>query len=264
MERQNIVSKFGGSSMANPESIGLVRRIIDANPSRRIIVVSAPGRDPQNEDKITDLLVDNRVDEVLERFHQLGQKLDWRQADERIDTVRNQLRTRQGRDFRMSRGEWLSAHMLADITDSHFVDSADLLRINGNRTVDSESDMLIQRRLETFEGRVVVPGFYGANKKGWIRTLPRDGSDITGAVITRALGLPVYEIFSDTNGVFDQDPRVHGGARNLPQLSFDEMAVLAKTAKIVQSQVIDILRGTGIAVNCRNTFQPDHPGTWIV
>lgn len=250
--------------MADAESVGLVAGIIEDDPARRLIVVSAPGKNREYPEKVTDMLYDYRFDEVFERFLRMGQTLGWKEAGVRVDEVRHRLQSLSGRDFRASRGEWLCARMLADITGATFVDAGDLLLVQGDRSVDPVSFNSVRDRLRGIEGRVVIPGFYGRDRKGWIRTLPRDGSDTTGAVIARAMDSDVYEIFSDTDGVFDSDPHQNVGARHLGKLSYEEMAVITRTAKVVQSGVVEILRGTKTAINCRNTFNSGHSGTWIV
>lgn len=260
---ERIVSKFGGSSMANADSVGLVMGIIDSDPRRRVIVVSAPGRDESHPVKITDMLLERRYSEFRDRFHELGRNVGWRQRDERIAEVMEDLIRRPFTDYRASRGEYLSARMLADLTGSQFVDARELIQVSGDRRVNSISDQMTAERLERVTGKVVIPGFYGVNVKKWIRTLPRDGSDITGAVVARALRAQTYEIFSDT-AVMTADPRLHENAALIREMSFNELAALTESgAKIVHPEVAKILNGTGTSINCRNTFDASHPGTWI-
>lgn len=269
MNREILVSKFGGSSMANAESIGLVIGIVNADPRRHVIVVSAPGRDGNYPEKTTDLLLGGRFGEVRDRFHQLGKDLGWRQRDQRIAEVMEELRTRPSRiDYGASRGEYLTARMMADLLGAEFVDAKRLISISmdntAQRSINDASYENIDQLVGSRQDRIVVPGFYGVDRKGWIRTLPRDGSDITGAVITRGLRAQTYEIFSDTNGIMTADPNQDPNALFIPDMTYAELAALTETgAKIVHPQVARILRGRGIAINCRNTFASDHSGTWI-
>lgn len=262
-----IVAKFGGSSNANANSIALVRSIIEANPSRRVIVPSAFGRDEDHLDKATDLLLGKRFLEFEERMHQIGRDSGWKQRDLVMAEIMADIHSKPFRDFRASRGEYAMGRMLADLTGFRFLDAAGLIKVRmgsqGARIVDESSYQAINEKVGNAEGGVVIPGFYGSDRKGWIRTLPRDGSDISGAVVARALRAEVYEIFSDT-AVRTTDPRLSPEAEVIHEMTYEELTKLTESgAKIVHPQVAEILRGTGVSINCRNTFAAEQLGTWI-
>ncbi len=264
MERQNIiVSKFGGSSVADAESVGKVINIINQNLNRNVVVISAPGRNSRFHTKVTDLLIENRCVEVLQRFEEMGQELGWQQIMTAIRDTREQFSSNSNHDFRLSRGEYLMARMLADLTESQFVDAFDLINIDRSRKVGIESYAQITSRLSEVNGRIIVPGFYGRSSSGKVRTLSRDGSDVTGAVIARSLDASIYEIFSDTNGLYSGDPRSEESALRYEAMDYDQAEILSKSSMALHSQVISTLRGSLVAINYRNTFSPDDSGTWI-
>lgn len=249
--------------MANAYSIGLVMSILDADPRRQVIVVSAPGIDSEHDVKVTDLLLRREFGAFQERMHQLGRDLGWVQRDQVISKVVADIYNKPFKDFRASRGEYTTARMLADLTGAQFMDAKDFIQVSldqdKNRSVKEDSYEAVHRRLVNRQGRVVVPGFYGIDRKGWIRTLPRDGSDISGAVIARGLRAQIYEIFSDTNGIMTADPNQNPDAAPISNMTYMRLA----ESGAVHPQIARILEGTGISINYRNTFDPDHPGTWI-
>ena len=257
-----VVTKFGGSSMANAESISLVRGIIEAEPARRFVVVSAPGRDSEYKDKITDILLQKRYREFSDRFHQIGRDLGWIQRDARISKVVEELNINFSLDYRVSRGEYLTARMLSDLSGDEFIDAYELISISNDRKVLTDSYAAINQRLKSVHGRAVVPGFYGRGNGG-VKTLPRDGSDISGAVIARGAGVSTYEIFSDT-AIMTADPRKDSRATLIRSMTFSELDTLAGSgSNVVHPEVVRILKGTGININCRNTFDSRDQGTWI-
>lgn len=281
-----IVAKFGGSSLANAEGFIQVEKIINEDPRRRIIVVSAPGVVRNNSlsfadnVKITDLLIacgqlsfrnfsSNNIFGVIERrFLQIADGLGICVRED-IDEIKEGLgMRRENEDLSVqwvaSRGEWLSGKILARYLGAEFVDAAEIMRFQNDGTFDTvESYKLIQQRLKG-TNRFVVPGFYGADKIGRIRTFPRGGSDITGSHLAAAVDAEVYENWTDTNGVLTADPRVVPQAQTIPYLLYEEMAELGRLgAKVFHVLALDPVWMKGVLVNVKNTFNPGHPGTII-
>lgn len=262
-----LVAKYGGSSTANAEALTCVIYAMEANPSQRVIIFSAPGRDESHPDKVTDLLLQRRLGEFEDRMYEIGRDMGWRQRDVVMRGAMRDLRESSSPEFDASRGEYTITRLMADVTGSQFIDARRVVKIgtdlNGARYIAGVNGDLIQQSLDRSGSRVMIPGFYGENEAGQIAILSRDGSDTTGAAVARALRAGVYQIFSDT-AVRTADPRKDPTASVVSEMTFHQLGELTATgAKVVHPQVVEILRGTGTSINCLNTFAPRELGTWI-
>lgn len=274
------VAKFGGTSLADVAQIGKVRAIVQADPQRRYVVPSAPGKRSRDDQKITDLLylcheharqglpVGDVFALVGQRYRQivadLGLKLD---IDAPLAEVEAKIadNAKVGPDYAASRGEYLCALILAELLDYEFVDAAELIffdrrgRLDEPRTYQAVAD-----RLGSVE-RAVVPGFYGTGADGQIRTFGRGGSDITGAVLARGLMAAMYENWTDVSGLLMADPRVVDNPQIIDVITYRELRELAYMgATVLHDEAIFPVRKAGIPINIRNTNRADDPGTMIV
>ena len=181
-----------------------------------------------------------------------------------LDEVRRQTQDGASRDFVASRGEYLSGRIVAAYLHARFVDPADgiLFAPDGRldeKTYDHLGDLLKD------DGLVIIPGFYGANPDGSIRTFPRGGSDITGAVVARAIRAEAYENWTDVSGFLMSDPRIVPDARPIREITYRELRELAYMgATVLQDEAIFPVRQLNIPINIRNTNAPDDPGTLVL
>lgn len=275
-----IVAKFGGTSLANVEGFIRVANIIDEDPGRRIIVPSAPGKDKNRSKKITDMLIRcgrlsfknlsfNRTLGVIERrFWDIAEGLEVC-IDEELEQLRSGfLVKRETRELSIewvaSRGEWLSGKILAKFIGAEFVDAAEIMRFHDNGMFnEEESYRLIAERLRGSR-RFVIPGYYGQDVAGRIRTFPRGGSDITAAYLAAGLNAYIYENWTDRNGILTTDPEIVCEARTTPYLLYEEMVELGYSGvRIFHPLAGSPVWQKSIPVNVRNTFNPGHAGTWI-
>jgi aspartate kinase len=273
----DIVCKFGGSSLADDTQIRKAIEIIDANPERRFIVPSAPGKRDEDDTKVTDLLylchelVKQRVDiaepfsHIEKRFRGIAEALD---LDLDISGLLSRLRTdiEQGAsiDFVASRGEHLNGHILASALGAQFVEPAEVIRFTASGTLDEDSFSLIAQKTSD-SGRYVVPGFYASGPDGDIRTFSRGGSDITGAVVAKAVSASVYENWTDVSGMLMADPRIVPNAKPVHEITYREIRELAYMgASVFHDEAMFPVRDAGIPVNIRNTNRPEDPGTMIL
>jgi aspartate kinase len=115
------------------------------------------------------------------------------------------------------------------------------------------------------EGVFVVPGFYGRDREGKIKTFPRGGSDITGAIVARAVNASVYENWSDVSGMLMADPRVVENPAPLKEVTYREVRELAYAgASVFQEEAIFPVSQAGIPIQIKNTNAPADEGTRIV
>lgn len=270
-----IVAKFGGSSLADAEGFRAVGEILRADPKRRCVVVSAPGRRSPEDRKLTDLLYDCYAERgggawrsllrmILERFDAIAADLDvkpdWLPERERLSIALADGTAE--RDYVASRGEYFCAKLMAAYLRRTFLDSADWLRMNADGTADLARSYAALQALA--KDGFVTPGFYGALADGTIRTFPRGGSDVTGALAAAALRAECYENWTDVPGLFEADPSVFPEARPVRFMTYRELAALgAVGVQVLHSGAIRPMREAGIPLLIRSTRQPDDPGTRI-
>lgn len=272
------VAKFGGSSVADGIQIKKTREIIDADPARKVIVVSAPGRRFDEDIKITDVLYlcethrehnlpyDQLLQVVQDRFTataaNLGSDID---LAAEFDIIREKLKNGCSPDYIVSRGEYLNAILIADFLGYDFVDTEGLIFFdNKGKLLEEETDSALGAELAGHD-RVVLPGFYGTCKEtGRIKTFPRGGSDITGAVAARAAKADVYENWTDVSGFLMADPHIVDNPRPIHTISYKELRELSYMgASVLHEDAIYPARAANIPINIRNTNLPDDRGTVI-
>lgn len=264
--------------MANAETITKVIDVIRQDKDRHYIVVSAPGRRTKEDIKVTDALY-KCYDEYLEkgncdesfkviekRFQDIkdGLKIDIDLAGE-LKVIKETIEKSKTKDYAASRGEYLSARLLAACIGYTFVDTQELIKFNerGEFQLDYSLDLL-RSRLKDVK-YAVLPGFYGSDQDGNVKTFSRGGSDITGAIVARAMDADVYENWTDVDGFLMADPRIVDNPENIAFLSYRELRELSYMgAEVLHPESIFPVRSAGIPINIKNTFNPSHPGTMIV
>lgn len=267
------VCKFGGSSVADAGMFARVRRIIEADPARRYIVLSAPGRRFAGDDKITDLLFRAHSASQLGDYSILARIFARYACIRRVlapsfplemefARLRRELDTSP--DYAASRGEYLCAKLFAAYAGVPFVDARKLLFFRSDGSIDAPKSRSAVRSRLLCHPRAVIPGFYGANPDGSIRTFQRGGSDISGALISAFAGAELYENWTDVDGLFTADPAIVKAPVHSPQVSLKRMEQICSAgAQLLHPDALAPLRGTGIDTMLKNTFAPDAPGTRI-
>jgi aspartate kinase len=272
-----ITCKFGGTSLADAACVEQVRSIIEANPERRYLVPSAPGKRRPDDRKITDLLytwyelaqqgldVSQPRGIIAARFEQLATELGISfDVHGHLETIAAESGKYTTPDFMASRGEHLNGLLIAQYLGATYVEPADCIRFDEEGGLDPVTYELLAGKL-VGEGRFVVPGFYGATPDGQVRTFSRGGSDVTGAIVARASKSALYENWTDVSGFLMADPAIVPGARRIDEVTYQELRELSYMgAKVLHDEAIFPVRGLGIPINIRNTHEPDDPGTMIV
>ncbi|BDD88275.1 aspartate kinase [Desulfofustis limnaeus] len=273
-----ITVKFGGSSVADADQFSKVAAIVKADPRRRIIVVSAPGRRHQDEPKITDLLylccdmaamgtdIGEPFGIIQSRFTEIADALRLDSAvPELLDSFRQDLETGCSRDYAASRGEYFCARLMAEYLQAEFVDPADHIVIRPNGTVVPQTYQTLAARFRDQTQRYVMAGFYGRGQDGEVKTFSRGGSDISGAIAARAAGAILYENWTDTSGILMADPRIVGTPRCIDEISFREVREMSYMgASVFHDEAILPVREAAIPICIKNTNRPHDPGTRIV
>ena len=271
------VAKFGGSSVADGIQLTKTKQIIEQDPDRRYVVVSAPGKRYESDNKITDILYlckthiehnlpyDQLFQVVADRFMavqiNLGVKVDLLRY---FDEIRENLKQNPSADYIASRGEYLNAVLVAAFLGYDFVDTKDLIKFDAKgKLLMTETDEAIRAELEKHE-RAVLPGFYGSLPDGSVKPFSRGGSDITGALVARAMEADVYENWTDVSGFLMADPRIVKNPQQIRKISYKELRELSYMgASVLHEDAIYPARMANVPINIRNTNAPEDPGTMI-
>ena len=271
------VAKFGGSSVADGIQLTKTKQIIEQDPDRKFIVVSAPGKRFDSDNKITDLLYlckthidhnlpyDQVFQVVADRYMavklNLGVDVD---LMAHLDEIRETLKKNPTADYIASRGEYLNAVLIAAFLGYDFVDAAGLIKFDAKgRLLIEDTDKALKEELEKHEN-AVIPGFFGSTPDGNIKTFSRGGSDITGSLVARAIGADVYENWTDVSGFLMADPRIVKNPKQIANVSYKELRELSYMgASVLHEDAIYPARMANVPINIRNTNKPEDPGTMI-
>jgi aspartate kinase len=272
-----VAAKFGGSSAADGIQIRKIKAIVEADPNMKYVIVSAPGKRFASDSKITDMLylLKTQVDlgapyeqvlqVVKERYLGLEADLGVNVGiTEEFAIIDEELKSNATADYLASRGEYLSAKLIAAFLGFDFVDTAGLILFNAKgKFQHEETNEALAAELVKHE-YAVIPGFYGTLPDGSIKTFSRGGSDITGALVARAVKADVYENWTDVSGFLMADPRIVENPKAIEKLSYKELRELSYMgASVLHENAIYPARLAGIPINIRNTNDPQHPGTTI-
>ena len=275
------VVKFGGSSLADADHFRQVASIVKADPDRRYVVPSAPGKRDKGDTKVTDLLyrcydliksrssmesIDACYNEIRARYTSiiadLGLDYD---INGELDYVKNAMLHAAGRGYAASRGEYLNALILAKYLGFDFIDAENVIFFKDNGTLDEEkTNAELSAELEKHK-YAVIPGFYGGTPNGTVKTFSRGGSDITGSIVAKAAKADLYENWTDVSGFMMADPRIIENPCIIKEITYRELRELSYMgATVLHEDAVFPVRSAGIPINIRNTNRPEDEGTMIV
>ncbi len=291
-----IVLKFGGTSVGDAAAI---RRLVAiagvALPERPLVVVSAMARVTNALLALEELVAEGDLDQAAEACNALclrheGTALELglgAEATAALAQLCDELRglvvaaigqssTAARRDLVAGFGEALSSRLVAGAfttagLPASWFDARDVIATNDQfggalpdvagirrAAVEQLAPLLAAGRL------VVTQGFVGRAADGRPTTLGRGGSDFSAALLGAALAAERVEIWTDVDGLMSADPRIVPEARLLAHATYDEAAELAAFgAKVLHPATQLPLVEAEIPIVIRNTFAPEHPGTWI-
>ena len=264
-----IVTKFGGTALADAQCIRRVGDIIRSDPQRRFVVVSAPGKRFPEDVKITDQLY---------RFQSTGDPTDFIPIEDRFDTIIRELGIEldlsddyaemknepHNADYMASCGEYLAARIIAAYLGWHFVDAEFCIFFDEYGHLDElRTSQTIRKTLQGLPC-AVLPGYYGAMPDGQVRTFSRGGSDISGALVAAAMGADTYENWTDVSGVLAADPRIVPQAIAIPEITYAELSEMtSRGASVLHEDAVRPVWEQRIPIHICNTFRPADAGTWI-
>ena len=269
--------KFGGTSLCNAENFTKVKNIILADKARKYVVPSAPGKRFPGDEKITDLLYlcyaknsnglsfDDTYEQISERYVGIEKELGLKtNISLELAAIKKNILSGASEDYIASRGEYLSGLLLADFLGFDFYDAAELISFHADGTYDDETTQKWTQKLAETQN-VVVPGFYGRKRDGSIKTFSRGGSDITGAIVARAVQADVYENWTDVSGFLMADPRIVENPKVISVVTYSELRELSYMgATVLHEDSIFPVRRAQIPINVRNTNRPEDEGTMVI
>ena len=272
------VCKFGGSSLADANQYRKIKAIIESDPNRNIVVVSAAGKRCSDDHKITDLLYlchahltygvpcSDILNTVRDRYCQIRDELGL-QCD--IEGEFAKLEARLNKNFSVdelvSRGEYFSGLLMAEYLGFAFLDAAKCVFFTMDGQVDLERTYAAIRGASALGRGLVIPGFYGSLPNGKVKVMSRGGSDISGALAAAAVGASVYENWTDVSGILMADPRIVKNPNAIPRVTYQELRELAfMGASVLHEESIQPVKDANIPLNIRNTNAPQDPGTMIL
>lgn len=272
------VVKFGGSSLASAAQFAKVGDIIRADETRRYVVPSAPGKRNSKDTKVTDMLYacyalaetdedfKGALKKIKERYNSIINGLNLNLSlDAEFKTIAEKFADKAGSDYAASRGEYLNGIIMANYLGYEFIDAAEVIFFDENGNFDDyKTDKAMAERLSKTE-RAVIPGFYGSDFEGNVKTFSRGGSDITGSIVSKAVHASVYENWTDVSGCLVADPRIVENAQPIKVITYRELRELSYMgASVLHEDAIFPVRKAGIPINIKNTNAPEEPGTMIV
>ena len=236
------VRKYGGTSLADGEKImAAARRAAELHRQGHqvVLVVSAQG---------------HTTDEMIRRAGEINRRGSAREMDAYL-----------------SAGEQMSAALMAMALGSLGSRAVSLTGaqagirtdgVHGNARILQIDPERIQRELA--QGKIVVAaGFQGMDAEGDVTTLGRGGSDTTAVALAASLKADRCQIFTDVDGIYDRDPRIHPDARKYDRIGYEAMLGLIENgAQVLHDRSVELAREHGIQVEVLSAFS-DGPGTVV-
>lgn len=290
------VLKFGGTSVANAESLSNVLKIIQKQKGPTAVIVSALGG-------ITDLLmemlssaqsgkqeyrkgfleIETRHMNIIKTFVPIGNqsaiisflKKNLNDLEAQLDAI-HLLEEATPKNFATisSYGEILSSRIIQEVflyndIDSVYQDSRNLIKTvfhDGRQVLDQESseNAITSFFNENKSTTVLLPGYIASNENGETTTLGRGGSDYSAAIIASAINAEVLEIWTDVSGMYTAHPKIVAQAKPIDKLSYYEAMELSHFgAKVIYPPTLQPIIEKNIPILIKNSFAPEDPGTII-
>lgn len=281
------VLKFGGTSVGTAHSLDQVRRIVMSHDEPIIVVVSALGGMTDQLVELADSAISGT--DASHHFETFARRFENLAADLLTEPMRTHVKSMIGEwlealridlmdaphdkhfhDVILSYGERMSSMFISHLFESKetvVVPSLKLIStVSDNRSLDAATtfaniaDYFAHCKADIY----VVPGFIATSPDGHITNLGRGGSDLTAAIIARALHSKKIEIWTDVDGYMTADPRKNPDARPITTLSYNEALDMSLNgAKVVYAPALEIMKDVRIPLEVRNTFNPEGSFTTV-
>ena len=284
------VLKFGGTSVGTPQRMKEVVRLIN-DGQQKIVVLSAMSGTTNSLVEISDYyrkrnseaagsVINKLRTKYMQHVEELYEKEETKQQTRALlEEIIMYLHSFAGCDFTdanekaiLAQGELMSTNMVTNYLREqgvkvYLLPALEYMRIDENGEPDSPYiNTQLKTLLDAHKGYdlYITQGFICRNRKGEIDNLQRGGSDYTACLIGAALRAEEIQIWTDIDGMHNNDPRFVEGTDAIRQLNFEEAAELAYFgAKILHPTCVQPAKYSGIPVRLKNTMDPQAPGTII-
>lgn len=284
------IMKFGGTSVGNPERMKALIPLIK-DDEQKIVVLSAMAGTTNILVEIAELLYADNINEasvkndsLRSKYHKVVEELFDTESfkksgheliDSHFEYIRNftlRIFTKLQEKAILAQGELISTSLFHLLLKENNINSTLLPALSFMRVdKDGEPDSFyieenIERELKKYlsENIIITQGFICRNAYGEIDNLKRGGSDFTASLIGAAVNASEIQIWTDINGLHNNDPRFVENTKVIRELSFDEAAELAYFgAKILHPSSVNPAKEKNIPVRLKNTMEPEDIGTLI-
>lgn len=285
------VLKFGGTSVGSAAGIRNVRNIALSEPGSKLLVLSAMSGVTNMLVEISEKLKNDKAEDIVEIIEQLKIKHlslieELFDGNEDINSVKNGVNSQIDNLAEICDSAWskqvdakiltageslltyiFSAYMTQEGVNNTLLDAKQFMHINNLENPDTlQIGELLNDYLKELPQNdiLITQGFVRIDENSEVNTLKRGGSDYTATILGAAIRASEVEIWTDINGLHNNDPRYVENTHPVSQLSFEEAAELAYFgAKILHPQTISPVIGKNIPVYLKNTFTPEATGTCI-
>lgn len=286
------VWKFGGTSVGKPERMNSIRTLVNADNSRKVVVLSALSGTTNSLLEIGEAIKNTNIDkangiiDLLENHYQSfiselyktssGLAIGSTIIEKEFDFIKSltaihPFTLKQEKEL-VAQGELLSTQIFAAFLEEQG-DSVVLIPALDFMSIDADNEpefKLIEEKLNQLligqedKKTVITQGFICRNPRGEVDNLKRGGSDYTASLIGGAINAEEIQIWTDIDGMHNNDPRIVKGTFPVRELSFEEAAELAYFgAKILHPSTITPAKMKGVPVRLKNTMEPKAAGTLI-
>ena len=284
------VLKFGGTSVGSPERMKQVSILVN-DGNKQIVVLSAMSGTTNNLVEISDYYYKGNADAASQliltleqKYHKVIEELllkeeSRKKALEIVGNEFNALRSFANKSFNLAgekailaRGEIISTNLVQLYHEeigikSVLLNALDFMRVDADgEPIPAEIEARISKVLAQYPSTTlfITQGFICVNPNEEIDNLKRGGSDYSATLIGAAINAHVVEIWTDIDGVHNNDPRIVPNTYPIAELSFDEAAELAYFgAKILHPSTVLPAKVKNIPVLLKNTMEPKATGTTI-
>lgn len=284
------VFKFGGTSVGSPDRIKSVSKLVSNNEPKVVVLSAMSGTTNSLVEiadyysKKNDAAASDKISDLEKKYHKVVDELyatkEFKEKGlEYVKKVFNHLRSFAGKDFSivqekdiLAQGELISTHLFTFLNhelgiDTILLAALDFMKVDEHgEPIMSAIETDLQKMIAVYQGKklFVTQGFICRNPKGQIDNLKRGGSDYSATLIGAAINSEEVQIWTDIDGVHNNDPRIVNNTFPIAQMSFDEAAELAYFgAKILHPATVLPAKVKNIPVLLKNTMDPQAKGTTI-
>ena len=272
--KDKLISKFGGSSITCTDDIKTIDQIIEDDPRRKYLVISAPGKRFPEDIKVTQLLVQlagtknkkDLIERISERYQEIYPNCSTAVAEKLTVRVNQKLKPAAYMASLKAFGEEMNARLLAKELNAKFIDPKEFLLVTNdyaNAKILTDSYKQIAKLKQT-DINCIIPGFYGYTKNEEIATFSFGGSDLTGSIFAKGLNVTTYENFTDCP-IYAADPRIVNEPKKVEEITYKELRDLSYSGfNIFHQDAVMPLEDTSIPIHIRSTRNYPESGTMVV